>query len=49
MFTDGQKIWMVKTRYAVSLYASKDEALDQMTRRDDLYSFVVTKLQREEA
>ena len=48
-FSDGTKVWFLYSPQssAFSWHVSKDEALDQMRRTDELYSFVVSQFSPE--
>jgi hypothetical protein len=45
---DGTKIWLVVHPWgSMTLCETKESALDQLTRKDELWSFVVSKLKKE--
>jgi hypothetical protein len=47
-WSDGTKIWCIYRSYgSMLLCASRDDALDQLTRKDTLVSFVVSQFTEE--
>lgn len=48
IFENGKKVWVVMGSYSdATFFGDEDNARDELTRKDKLYSFVVTELKEE--
>jgi hypothetical protein len=48
LFAEGKKVYVIWTGYSSTIYPIREQALDQLRRHDELWSFVVTELKKEE-